>query len=245
MPRPKTTHTDTKSVQRQVSCFVWHRLDPPTWWRVVVVSLRLLKVVRPLFPPPSSARLLLLPSRVFSNSLSSLPMSFWLVPRYLARCFAPFSLSYFMAQTFPTFCFVLFLFSQPSCALLFSPAKHQRCLSISHPPGLTRETGLEYLTSVCVYIYIKVSSFFSFFLQCKRASDFVLFSNSSSFFHSHHHHSTYFFVFIPFGPSLQRHIVQSTGDYFRSDPSQEINLGKKKGNQKSKTHKNQPLRLNR
>lgn len=183
MPRPKTTHTDTKSVQRQVSCFVWHRLDPPTWWRVVVVSLRLLKVVRPLFPPPSSARLLLLPSRVFSNSLSSLPMSFWLVPRYLARCFAPFSLSYFMAQTFPTFCFVLFLFSQPSCALLFSPAKHQRCLSISHPPGLTRETGLEYLTSVCVYIYIKVSSFFFlFFYNAKGLRILFCFLTAPLFF---------------------------------------------------------------
>lgn len=166
-------------------------------------------------------------------------MSFWLVPRYLARCFASFSLSYFMAQTFPTF--VLFCFSsQPSCALLFSPAKHQRCLSISHPPGLTRETGLEYLTSacVCVYIYIKVSSFFLFTMQ--RASNFVLFSNSSSFFHSHHHHSTSFSFSFPFGPSLQRHIVRSTGDYFRSDPSQEINLGKKGQSEIKNTQKSTP-----
>jgi len=49
-----------------------------------------------------------------------------------------------------------------------------------------------------------------------------------------------FLFSFPFGPSLQRHIVQSTGDYFRSDPSQEINLGKKGQSEIKNTQKSTP-----
>lgn len=227
MPRPKTTHTDTKSVQRQVSCFVWHR-HPPTWWRVVV-SLRLLN--KGGAPPPPCYLHLALPvffycPRVYFRILSPLPMSFWLVPRYLARCFASFSLSYFMAQTFPTF--VLFCFSsQPSCALLFSPAKHQRCLSISHPPGLYKSDGTRIPNYVWIYIYkyLKVSSLFT--------REGFEFSNSSSF-HSHHHHHTaplFFYFFIRFfgGSYSAETQIEKRRDYFRSIRSllKQINLAKK------------------
>ena len=79
-----------------------------------------------------------------------LPMSFWLVrvisldALLLSHCLISWH-RHFPIQLFSSSSSFFFSSSSSNPALLFSPAKHQRCLSISHPPGLTRATRLEYL----------------------------------------------------------------------------------------------------
>ena len=170
----ETTHTDTKSVQRQVSCFVLHRIRERTCADGgVVFSPLFFQGVRPLF-----LMQLLLP---FSNS----PDIFLARSRYLARCFAPFSLSYFMAQTFPYptvfffFFFFLFFFFIQSCPPLLSRQTPAVPINIAstwtYKSDATRIPNL-----VRVFIYTYKGPLLSFLLTAP------LFSLESPI----HHHST-------------------------------------------------------
>ena len=111
----ETTHTDTKSVQRQVSCFVLHRIREPV---LIVVSSSLLFFFQGVHLP--------LPFPI-------LPMSFWLVrvisldALLLSHCLISWH------RHFPIQLFSFLFFSFLSLLSFFLSLSLSFCLFLLHP----------------------------------------------------------------------------------------------------------------